>query len=127
MKTILVDAVGTFVIKGEGIFREMYDLLETLSERKIILTSADDEQYKSFGLDNMPYEVFTLKHSPEKTDPQYYEKMLEHFGLDKSDVIYFEHDKEAVKSAQSVGIKSYFYNNDKKDLKALRDFLTGNL
>ncbi|MBI2175396.1 MAG: HAD hydrolase-like protein [Parcubacteria group bacterium] len=127
MKTILVDAVGTFVIKGEGIFREMYDLLETLSERKIILTSADDEQYKSFGLDNMPYEVFTLKHNPEKTDPQYYEKMLEHFGLDKSDVIYFEHDKEAVKSAQSVGIKSYFYNNDKKDLKALRDFLTGNL
>ncbi len=70
MKTILVDAVDTFVIEGEGIFREMHDLLETFPNRKIILTGANDEQFKEFGLDKMPYEVFTLKHNPEKTDPE---------------------------------------------------------
>jgi len=130
MKTILVDAIGAFVIESEGtfkIFKGMHDLLETFPNRKIILTGANDEQFKKFGLDNMPYEVFTLKHNPEKTDPKYYNIMLERFGLDKNNVVYFEHNPEAVKSAQSVGIKTYYYDNDKKDLKALRDFLARNL
>lgn len=130
MKTILVDAVYCFVIEDGGnfkVFREMYDMLETFPNRKIILTGADDGQFKNWGLDVMPYEVFTLKHTPEKTNPEYYKKMLEHFGLEKDDVMYFEHNPEAVKSAQSVGIKSYFYDNDKKDLEALKDFLMKNL
>ena len=130
MKTILVDAVDGFVIETENgfqIFKEMRDLLETFSNRKIILTGANDEQFKKFGLDKMPYEVFTLKHNPEKTDSKYFETMLEHFGLSKDDVIYFEHNPEAVKSAESVGIKSYYYDPEKKDLVALKSFLTKNL
>ncbi len=123
MKTILVDAVDAFVIEGQGIFKEMHGLLETFPNRKIILTGANDEQFKEFGLDKMPYEVFTLKHSPEKTDPKYFETMLKHFGLSKDDVIYFEHNPKAVKSAQSVGINSYYYDPDKKDLEALKKFL----
>ena len=75
----------------------------------------------------LPYEVFTLKHNPEKTDPKYYEIMLKHFGLIKDDVIYFEHSPEAVKSAESICIKTHYYDSEKKDLEALKDFLTGNL
>ncbi len=127
MKTILVDAVDTFVIEGEGVFKEMHDLLETFPNRKIILTGANDEQFKEFGLDKMPYEVFTLKHNPEKIDPKYYETMLQHFSLNKEDVVYFEHNPEAVKNAENVGIKSYYYNPDKKDLETLKNFLTENL
>lgn len=127
MKTILVDAVDTLVIEGQGIFEEMHKLLETFPNRKIVLTGANDEQFKEFGLDKVPYEVFTLRHNPEKTDPKYYEKMLEHFGLSKDDVVYFEHNPEAVKSAKSVGIKSYFYDPEKKDLVALKNFLMENL
>jgi len=130
MKTILVDAVDGFVIETENdfqIFKEMHDLLETFPNRKIILTGANDEQYKKFGLDKMPYEVFTLKHNPEKTDPKYFEIMLQNFGLSKDEVVYFEHNSEAVKSAESVGIKSYYYDPEKKDLVALKGFLTENL
>ncbi|MEX0877822.1 MAG: hypothetical protein WDZ40_03110 [Candidatus Spechtbacterales bacterium] len=75
MKTILVDAVGAFVVETENgfeIFTEMRELLDVYPNRKIILTGVNDEQYKKFGLDKMPYEVFTLKHDPEKTDPKYY-------------------------------------------------------
>src|SRR3989344_4511832 len=104
MKKILVDAVNTFVIKGEGIFQEMYKVLERYPNRKIILTNADDEQMEIFGLNNMPYEVFTLKHNPEKTDPKYFQIMLKHFNLDVKDVIYLEHNPDAVKSAKSAGI-----------------------
>lgn len=127
MKTILVDAVDAFIIEGDGIFKEMHDLLEAFPNRKIILTGANDEQSKEFGLDKMPYEVFSLKHNPEKTDPKYYETMLEYFGLSKDDVIYFEHNENAVKSAKTVGIKSYHYDHEEKDLVALKKFLTENL
>ena len=127
MKTILVDAINTFVIKGEGIFEDMRDLLEKYPNKKIILTNADDEQMQKNGLDKMPYEIFTLKHNPGKTDREYYEKMLENFGLDKDDVLYFEHNEDAVKSAQFVGIKTYHYDKDKKDLNELKKFLADNL
>jgi HAD superfamily hydrolase (TIGR01509 family) len=127
MKTILVDAVDCFVSPAGEIFPEMHNLLETYPNRKIILTGANDEQFKRFGLDRMPYEVFTLKHNPEKTDPSYYVKMLEHFDLKKDDVVYFEHNPDAVKSARSAGIVSYFYDNDAKDLVGLKDFLDRNL
>jgi len=130
MKTILVDAVYCFIIEKDGsfvIFQDMYDLLERYPNRKIILTGANDDKFEFYGLNKMPYEFFTLKHNPEKTDPKYYETMLLHFGLSKDDIIYFEHDQNAVKSAQSVGINTYYYDNDKKDLESLKKFLDENL
>jgi HAD superfamily hydrolase (TIGR01509 family) len=126
MKTILVDAVRCFVSEQGEIFKEMYDLLETYPNKKIVLTGANDEQFKLFGLDKMPYEVFTLKHNPEKVDPKYYEMMLTYFKLKSSEVIYFEHSPKAVESAESVGIKTYLYDNDKKNLEELKIFLDKN-
>ena len=127
MKTILVDAVDCFVSDSGVIFEEMYDLLETYENKKIIVTGANDEQYKTFGLEKMPYEVFTLKHDPEKTDPKYFELLLKKHQLSKEDIVYFEHNPKAVESAQSVGINSYFYDNENKDLVNLKNFLDSNI
>ncbi|HCU70898.1 MAG TPA: hypothetical protein DIC35_04090 [Candidatus Moranbacteria bacterium] len=127
MKTILVDAVNAFVIKDEGIFDKMYRMLEQYPNRKIILTGANDEQMEVFGLNRMPYEVFTLKHNPEKTDPAYFKTMLKHFNFDIKDVVYFEHNLEAVKSAQSIGIDVFHYDQHAKDIEALKKFLDKNL
>ncbi len=129
VKTILVDAIDAFVIEKGGsfiVFKEMHDLLESFPNPKIILTGANDEQFKNFGLDKMPYKVFTLKHSPEKSDPSYYETMFHHFNLNINEVVYFEQNPLAVKSAESVGIKTHYYDPEKKDLEALRKFLTEN-
>ena len=123
MKIILVDAVDCFVIEGEGIYKPLHDLLEQYPNRKILLTGANDQQMVEFGLVGMPYEVFTLKHNPEKADPEYYRQMLAHFRLTKDDVVYFEHNPKAVESAQSAGIASCFYDFEKKDLAALKQFL----
>jgi len=127
MKTILVDAVGTLVIEGEGVFEDMHTLLETYPHKKIILTNADDTQIVEFGLTDVPYELFTCKHQPNKTDSLYFEKMLTRFNLQADDVIYFEHDPVAVKSAESVGIVSYHYNETEKNLRTLKCFLDENL
>lgn len=123
MKTILVDAVDTFVIGGKGVFKPMFDLLEQYPNKKIILTNANDEQIVPFSLTNLPYDMFTLKHNPDKVDPDYFKQMLAHYNLKTTDVIYFEHNLEAIKSAQSLGIVSYRYDAEKKDLKALKKFL----
>ena len=127
MKTILVDAVDTFVVVGKGVYQPMFDLLEKYPNRKIILTNANDEQMMPFSLTNLPYELFTLKHNPDKVDPKYFKEMFKHFNLKPEDVIYFEHNPEAVKSAQSVGIISYYYDPDLKDMSALKEFLDNNL
>jgi len=127
MKTILVDAIGTFVLGGEGIYKPLRDLLETYPNQKIILTNANDEQMVEFGLTDMPYEVFTLKHNPDKPDPAYFKTMLAHYALNPDDVVYFEHNPEAVKSAESIGIVSHHYDAEKKDLVALKEFLNENL
>lgn len=127
MKTILVDAINCFVLEDRTIFKDMYDLLETFPNRKLVLTGAEDERFKEFGLNKLPYEVFTLKHNPDKSDPKYFEIMLDNFNLKCDDVIYFEHNPKAVKSAESLGIKSYFYDHTKQDLVALKDFLIANL
>ena len=75
----------------------------------------------------MPYEVFTLKHNPDKPDPSYFKTMLDHFGLKPEETIYFEHNPAAVKSAESVGIVSYHYDSEQKAMQALKAFLDENL
>jgi uncharacterized protein YndB with AHSA1/START domain len=123
MKTILVDAIDGLVLKDGTIFQELYELLEIFPHRKIVLTGANDEQFKEFNLANVPYELFTLKHN----DPKYFEMMLKHYGLSADDVIFFEHNPDAVNSAETVGIKTYFYDPNKRDLEALKGFLNSNL
>lgn len=126
MKTILVDAWNTFVT-SEGMFVEMKDMLDTFENRKIIVTNANSEERVKYGIVDMPYEVFSLEHNPNKPDPQYFVKLLAHYNLDANDVIYFEHNPEAVEAARSVGILAYNYDKDTKDLKALEEFIKSNL
>ena len=76
MKVLLVDAINTFVIPGKGIYEPLFDLLETYPNRKIVLTGANDEEFIQHGLDKIPYEVFTLKHNPEKSNSDYYKILL---------------------------------------------------
>lgn len=131
MKTILVDAVDAFIIKtdkGYDIFADMQKMLDGFTNRKIIVTGAFiKDGFPKYGLDAMPYEVFTLEHNPEKTDPEYYRIMLRTFGLRPEEVVYFEHNPEAVTAAQSVGIATYFWDNDKRPLEDLRLFLNKNI
>jgi HAD superfamily hydrolase (TIGR01509 family) len=130
MKVILIDTIETFVISTEGgfkIFKPLYELLEKFPNRKILLTSANDQQFKDFGLSEMPYEVFTLKHNPEKSDPKYYQTMLQHFDLNLEDVIYIEQNLNSINSAESVGIKTYYWDKINKPLQSLELFLKKNL
>ena len=125
MKTILVDAWNTFVTE-EGINFDLKKLLDSYPNNKIILTNANEEELVKFGIVNMPYPVFSLAHNPNKTDSDYFVKMLSHFNLNVTDVIYFEHNADAVASAKSVGITTFNYNK-LENLDNLTIFLNSNL
>jgi HAD superfamily hydrolase (TIGR01509 family) len=130
VKTILVDAVYTFIIEANGkwvVFEEMHKLLEQYPNKKLVLTGATEDKFELYGLGKLPYEFFTLRHNPEKTDPKYFGILLDKFNLKPEDVIYFEHNAEAVKSAESIGITSYFYDENTKDLIGLKNFIDQNL
>lgn len=126
MKTILVDARNTFVTEN-GINKDMESLLDTFWNKKIIVTNANDEQLVTLWIVNMPYEVFTLKHNPDKTDPVYFITLLQHYNLNPNDTVYFEHNIDAVKSAESLWIKTHHYDKDKKDVQLLKKFLEENV
>lgn len=125
MKTILVDAWNTFVTE-EGINLDLKKLLDSYPNNKIILTNATEEELVKFGIVNMPYPVFSLAHNPNKTDANYFIKMLQHFNLKSEDVVYFEHNVDAVTSAKSIGISTFHYNKLEK-LDYLTTFLNSNL
>lgn len=126
MKTILVDCIEGLFFKDGTIFDDMHKMLETYPNPKLVLTGANDEQWKQFNLDISPYEVFTLKHDPEKTDPDYFKILLEKYKIKPEDVIFFEHNRQAAETAESIGIKTFFYDHTKRDLKALKQFLDSN-
>ncbi len=127
MKTILVDAINTTIIKdASGNFvkyNELFELLDCYPNTKLIVTNANDEQIIEFGLDDVPYQVFTMRHNPDKTDPQYFKILLEEYNLLLSDVLYFEHNPDAVASARSLGIATFHYDKDTKDVLGLKEFL----
>lgn len=125
MKTILVDAWNTFVTE-EGINFDLKKLLDSYPNNKIILTNANEEELVTFGIVNMPYPVFSLSHNPNKTDSDYFVKMLQHFNLKTEEVVYFEHNADAVASAKSIGITTFHYNK-LENLDNLTIFLNSNL
>jgi len=119
MKVILVDAIGTLIINGV-INTPLFALLETYPYKKIILTNANDEEIVTYKLTNVPYELFTLKHAPNKDDPEYFKHFLKKYALNAHDCAYIEHSVHAVQSARSIGIPTHQYT---QDLELLRQFL----
>jgi len=126
-KIILVDAIHTLIIPDKGIYDPLFNLLETYSNRKIVLTGANDKEFSEHGLDKISYEVFSLKHNPEKSDPNYYKILLEKLDLAVEALVYIEHNLEAVHSAESLNINVFHYNKDLRDINKLNEFLKINI
>ena len=127
MKVILVDAINTLIIPGKGMYKPLLKILDGYPNRKIVLTGANNEEFIQHGLDKIPYEVFTLKHNPEKSNPNYYKILLKQFDFAAEDLVYIEHNLEAIHSAESLNIKAFHYDKDLKDVNKLTQFLEINI
>src|SRR3989344_8977780 len=123
-KIILVDAVHCLVDEEGNVNEKLKNYLDSLENKKIILTNAQKDKHKIFFKHVKDYEIFTLENNPSKKDPEYYKRFLERFKLSSKNVVYFEHDEESVKSAESVGIKTILY---KDNLDEIKDFINKNI
>ena len=126
MKIILVDARNTFITQ-EGFSQPMKALLNNFKNRKIIVTNADASEKITLWMVDLPYELFSLSHQPDKTDPSYFLTLCQELNVQPWDLIYFEHNPQAVNAAQSLGIPSWHYDKDTKDLVWLKAFLSEHL
>jgi HAD superfamily hydrolase (TIGR01509 family) len=126
MKTILVDAWNTLITKN-GVDPVMKELLDQFPNPKIIVTNANAEEQRSFGMVNLPYPLYSMNHHPDKTDPYYFECLLKAYDLKAEDTLYFEHNADAVASSASAGITAYWFNKNNRDLDKLRQFLESSL
>ena len=125
MKIILVDAWKTFILP-DGIFIEMYEMLEEFKEKKVVVTNANKEEQIVFGMNDIPYEIFSLSHNPEKNDPNYFKKFTDLYNVNFDELIYFEHNICAVNTAKKIGIKTFHYDK-KSSLIELKHFIINNL
>lgn len=91
------------------------------------LSYASEERLEHEDFSHVPYDIFTLQNNPNKSNPDYYLKILEHFGLKSQEVIYFEHNPDAIESAESVGIKTHYFDPEKRDVASLDRFLKSEL
>ena len=62
-----------------------------------------------------------------ENDLNYYKILLEQFDLAVEDLIYIEHNMEAIRSAESLNIKVFHYDKDLKDINKLNQFLELNI
>ena len=101
MKIILIDAWNTLV-KNKKLDIDLYNLLEKFENRKIILTNANINELIDYGIVEMPYDVFSLSHDPNKDDVLYFKLFIKKHNFSINNLIYIEHNQEAVKSAESL-------------------------
>lgn len=76
-KIILVDAANTFVTEDGKKNLDMQNMLDGFSHRKIIVTNANEEEKITYGIVDMPYDVFSLAHNPNKTDAAYFAQLMD--------------------------------------------------
>lgn len=127
MKTILVDGIHAFVIDKVGVYEPMLELLGEYPNPKIVLTGTQKTDFEKRGLNKSPYTVFTLEGNPKKSDPEYFRRLFERYNLSKDTAVFFEHNPEVVRVAESLGIKTHYYDPIKQDLQILKAFLDTNL
>lgn len=123
MKTILIDAVHTFINEHGIIDKKINELLDQYDHPKIIVTNMSVEKFQELAMDLLPYPVFTLSGEPRKSNPEYFQILMQEYNIFPDECLYFEHDKEALKAAQQLGIKTHYFDSEKKDYTSLQEFL----
>jgi len=125
IKAILVDAMYCLFDKDRNLNKELFSMLNNYPTKLIIVTNADLNDTKNkplteFISDNI--DIYTLKNNPDKSNPEYFEKLLNKYNLKPNEIIYFDHSEDNLNSAKKLGIKTELYKNSKQ----IQNFIDNN-
>jgi FMN phosphatase YigB (HAD superfamily) len=124
-RTILADGMHTIYDRNFNINKELLEIIDFFDTKKILVVNGFREKGKEVLKNSSITEAFSLEEKQiKKENPEFFEVLLSRFDLKPKDLIYFDHDENNVKSAESVGIISRHYTNNNEEIK---DFIGENL
>ena len=103
-KTILLDGMYCLFNENFVVNEEVMNTIKALGKRVIIVTNAPREKLADIET-KTGFEVVTYEKSPEKTDSEFFTKLLAEKGLTANECIYLDHDVANLASAKQVSIK----------------------
>lgn len=121
IKIILVDAVRGIINSNEAydtdtwsLNLELAEYLKTLPQRTIIVTNAagDNLELIKTLLKDYPFEVVSYENNPNKSDSEYFTKLLATRNSQPETILYFDHKQANLNSATQAGITNSFVHTD---------------
>ena len=126
INAILVDAIHCLFDESRKLNKELLNLLQSYNTKLIVVTNADLKDEKNQPLSELKkqnIEVFTINGKPEKTNPEYFKKLLAKYNLKTNEIIYFDHAKENVSAAKRININSGLFQN----VQQIKTFIDENI
>lgn len=104
--------------------KKLLKILNLFDNRKILVVNGFIKKGLQV-LEGENFDGFSLEEEGiKKTNQFYFERLLEKFNLFADQVIYFDHNEDNVKSAQSLGILSIQYDGSNEKI---RNFIEENI
>lgn len=132
---LLVDAVRTVISSDEvytfetfALNKELADYLQTLPQRKIVVTNALGEKLDRIKelLRGYDFEIYSLEKNPSKDAKEYFEKLVAEKKLAIDELFYFDHLEANLQSARKVGIQAMQYSNNDQIIPVLSSLQSKN-
>ena len=127
--TLLIDAVKTLIssdaeytYETRALNKELADYLATRPEHIIVVTNAPSDKYKKIRelLSAYSFDTFTLSHKPAKTDPAYFDHLLEYYGRIGEECFYLDHKAENLAAAAELGIQGELFTDNTQTIEILK-------
>ncbi len=122
-RLILVDGMHCLYDENFNLNQELLDFVNSFNSHNVLVVNKFREKGRSL-VNETNWKVFSLEENGIKKDnPEYFKELLKRFNLIPEEVIYFDHDKKNVETAQKLGILSKHYT----DIKSTKRFIEDNL
>ena len=128
-RVILVDGMHCLYDEKFNPNKELLDIINNFNTHNILTVNGFREKGLNLVRDYEPtrdtnWEAFSLEEKGiEKDNPEYFKILLKNFKLKPEEVMYFDHDKKNVETANKLGILSKHYT----DIKSIKKFIEDNL
>jgi alanyl-tRNA synthetase len=122
-RLILVDGMYCLYDENFNLNKKLLDLINSFNSHNILVTNKFREKGYRLVKDTN-WKAFSLEEKGiKKDDPEYFNSLLKIFNLVPEEVMYFDHDKKSVETAEKLGILSKQYI----DIKSIKKFIEDNL
>jgi HAD superfamily hydrolase (TIGR01509 family) len=107
-KIILLDGMHCLFDENFVVNKDVEHGVKSFGSRVIIITNAPKEKMVKIS-EETGFEVVTYENNPNKTNPEFFEIMLQERWISAEDCIYIDHLKDNLDSAEFAGIRGILY------------------